>query len=333
VIRAAVAALALLLAAACTPVVMPAGPPVALPRLAEDAVIAADGARLPMRSWAPEGAPRAVVLALHGFNDHSGNFLTDSLEALKQAGLLVYAYDQRGFGRAPNRGYWPGAETLAEDAATAARLLAARHPGLPLFLMGESMGAAVGILAAGADPPPPVRAYVLLAPALWNRALMNPVMRGGIWLAERTLPALPVQGGIGGVVASDNEAALRRLGRDPLVIRVTRVDSALGLMDLMDKAVAALPRCCRGEDGRPAPTLLLYGERDMIVPARMTRAAVASVPAETGLRMGVYEGGYHLLLSGRNREEVVRDILGFLDDPRAPLPSGAEARAPAWLAR
>ena len=65
----------------------------------------------------------------------------------------------------------------------------------------------------------------------------------------------------------------------------------------------------------------------------MTRAAVASVPAETGLRMGVYEGGYHLLLSGRNREEVVRDILVFLDDPRAPLPSGAEARAPGWLAR
>ena len=191
-IRAAVAALALLLAAACTPVVMPAGPPVALPRLAEDAVIAADGARLPMRSWAPEGAPRAVVLALHGFNDHSGNFLTDSLEALKQAGLLVYAYDQRGFGRAPNRGYWAGAETMAQDAATAARLLAARHPGLPLFLMGESMGAAVTILAAGMDPPPPVRAYVLLAPALWNRAQMNALLRGGIWLAERTLPALPV---------------------------------------------------------------------------------------------------------------------------------------------
>lgn len=327
-IRALLAACALLLTAACTPVVMPAGPPVALPRLEEAAVIAADGARLPMRVFPPEGAPRAVILALHGFNDHSGNFLTDSLEALKQAGMLVYAYDQRGFGRAPNRGYWAGAETMAADAAAAARLLAERHPGLPLFMMGESMGAAVSILAAGMDPAPPVRGYVLLAPALWNRELMNPLMRGGIWLAERTIPALPVQGGVGGVVASDNEAALRRLGRDPLVIRVTRVDSALGLMDMMDKAVAALPRCCGG-----APALLLYGERDMIVPPRMTRAAVASVPAQTGLRIGVYAGGYHLLLAGGNREEVVRDILAFIEDPRGPLPSDAEARAPGWLAR
>jgi len=104
-------------------------------------------------------------------------------------------------------------------------------------------------------------------------------------------------------------------------------------MDLMDRAVAALPRCCGGKDGRPVPTLMLYGEQDLVVPARMTRAAVASVPAETGLRMGVYEGGYHLLLSGGNREEVVRDVLTFLNDPHAPLPSDAEARAPAWLAR
>ena len=43
-------------------------------------------------------------------------------------------------------------------------------------------------------------------------------------------------GGVGGFVASDNSDALRRLGRDPLVIRSTRVDSAVGLVDLMDAA-------------------------------------------------------------------------------------------------
>jgi alpha-beta hydrolase superfamily lysophospholipase len=332
VIRTALAAL-LLLGAACTPVVIPAGPALAPPALTAEALVAADGARLPLRSFPPAGAPRAVVLALHGFNDHSGSFLADSLAQFNQAGLLLYAYDQRGFGRAPHRGYWAGAETLAEDAVTAARLLQARHPGMPLFMMGESMGAAVAILAATADPPPPVQGYVLLAPALWSRAQMHPLMRGGLWLAERSIPALPVQGGVGGVVASDNMEALRRLGRDPLTIRITRVDAAIGLVNLMDSAVAALPRCCRGAAGQPVPALLLFGEQDMMVPARMTRAAVASVPPAAGLRTGVHAGGYHLLLSDRNRQAVVVDILTFLDDPRATLPSGAEDAAPAWLAR
>lgn len=329
----ALAILALLLGAACTPVVIPAGPAVTTPALAADAVIAADGARLPLRRFAPEGAPRGIVLALHGFNDHSGNFLTDSIGAFRDAGLLIYAHDQRGFGRAPNRGYWPGGESLAADAAAAAHLLRARHPGLPFFLLGESMGAAVAILAATGAAPPPVDAYVLLAPALWQRALMNPFMRGGLWIAAHTMPVVPFQGGVGGIVASDNEQALRRLGRDPLVIRNTRVDAAVGLIEMMDDAVAALPRCCRAADGAQRPVLLLYGEKDMIVPGRMTRAAMRSLPPDSRVRLAVYPEGYHLLLSGGNRAEVVRDILAFLAAPDAPLPSGAEAHAPRWLNR
>ena len=331
--RGVLALLTLLLAAACTPVVMPAGPAIVTPLLRGEAVVTADGAVLPMRSFAPEAPPRAVLLALHGFNDHSGNFLADSIEQLNAGGLLVYAYDQRGFGRSPNRGYWPGAETMAEDAITATRLLRARHPDLPLFLMGESMGGAVSILAGTAAEAAPVDGYVLLAPALWGRESMNALMRGGLWLAARTMPILGFQGGVGGVVASDNEAALRRLGRDPLVIRRTRVDAAVGLVDLMDAATAALPTCCRGVGNRPVPVLLLYGDKDTLIPARPVRAALRRLPPDSPVRIAIHEEGFHLLLTDSNREAVGRDILAFTANPRAPLPSGADTFAPGWLAR
>jgi alpha-beta hydrolase superfamily lysophospholipase len=322
-----------LLLPGCTPVVIPAGPRIAAPSLAEDAVVAADGARLPLRAYAPQEAPRAMLLALHGFNDHSGNFLEDSIGQLTEGGLLVYAYDQRGFGRSPNRGYWPGAETLAADAATAARLLRARHPELPLFLMGESMGGAVAILAGSGAEPPPVNGYILLAPALWGRHSMNALMRGGLWLAARTMPIVGFQGGVGGIVASDNMAALRRLGRDPLVVRSTRVDAAIGLIDLMDEAVLALPACCRDAGGRPAPVLLLYGAKDMLIPGRSIRTALNALPEGSPIRIGIHEEGFHLLLTDSNRAEVVQDMLAFIQDPAAPLPSGADAFAPEWLAR
>ncbi|MGX9964600.1 alpha/beta hydrolase [Roseomonas sp. F4] len=331
--RSVLALLTLLLAAACTPVVMPAGPATLMPTLRGEAVVAADGAVLPMRRFAPETPPRAVLLALHGFNDHSGNFLADSIEQLNAGGLLVYAYDQRGFGRSPNRGYWPGAETMAEDAITAARLLRARHPDLPLFLMGESMGGAVSILAGTAAEAAPVDGYVLLAPALWGRESMNALMRGGLWLAARTMPILGFQGGVGGVVASDNEAALRRLGRDPLVIRRTRVDAAVGLVDLMDAASAALPTCCRGVGNRPVPVLLLYGDKDTLIPARPIRAALRRLPPDSPVRIAIHEEGFHLLLTDSNREAVAADIVAFTADPAAPLPSGAEDFAPGWMAR
>lgn len=325
--------LALLLGVACTPVVMPMGPAISPPSLAPDAVVAADGARLPMRAFAPEGPPRAVLLALHGFNDHSGNFLADSIGALNAGGLLVYAYDQRGFGRSPNRGYWAGEATLAGDATTAARLLRARHPGLPLFLMGESMGGAVAVVAGASAEPPPVDGYVLLAPALWGRASMNAVMRGGLWVAARTVPILGLQGGVAGVVASDNPAALRRLGRDPLVLRSTRVDAMVGLVDLMDAATAALPTCCRDAAQHPVPVLLLYGGQDTVIPARPVRASLRRLPPDSTVRVGIHEEGFHLLLTDSNRAAVAEDILAFIAAPAAPLPSGADAFAPGWLAR
>lgn len=326
-------ALLALLVAGCSPVVMPAGPDREAPSLREDAMVAADGAVLPMRRFAPEGPPRAVLLALHGFNDHSGNFLTDSIAQLTEGGLLVYAYDHRGFGRSPHRGYWPGAPTMAADALAAARLLRARHPDLPLFLMGESMGGAVSILAGTAAVAPPVDGYVLLAPAIWGRQTMHALMRGGLWLAARTMPVLSFQGGVEGIVASDNAEALRRLARDPLVIRRTRVDSVVGLVDLMDQAAAALPTCCRGLENRPVPVLMLYGDKDMLVPGRSVRAALRRLPPDSPVRVAIQENGFHLLLAGGNREVVGRDILAFTADPAGPLPSGAEAFAPIWLNR
>ena len=323
---------AALSAAACSPVVLPGGPALAAPDLRGEAIIAPDGVALPLRRYAPEGPPHAVLLALHGFNDHAGNFLTDSLPALNEGGMLVYAYDQRGFGRAPNRGYWAGTETMAADAVAAAQAIRRRHPDLPIFLLGESMGAAVAIVASGSATPPPVDGYILLTPALWARDYMNGLMRGTLWLLSRTIPIMEFSGGAGGSVASDNSDALRRLGRDPLVIRSTRVDSAVGLVDLMDAAVAAMPRCCRGANGQPVPTLLLVGGRDMIVPNRASRAAVQRLAPDTPVRLGVYRQGFHLLLSDRNRDAVARDVLSFVAVPTAPLPSGADADAAAWLA-
>ncbi|HZH45933.1 MAG TPA: alpha/beta fold hydrolase, partial [Roseococcus sp.] len=238
------ALLALLPLLACAPVARPAGPPMRpaaietpfdapplpwMPRIAyaltpgpppptpagpppQAMLVMADGARLPLRSWhPPEGiAPRFVVLALHGLGDHGGNYLSEGGPILAAGGALVYAYDQRGFGWTAERGFWPGAATLVEDARAAAALLRARHPELPFFLLGESMGAAVALLAE----PPGLAGMVLTAPALWGRRFMPWAMRAPLAAATRLIPALGMPATVGGITPTDNPEALRRLGRD-----------------------------------------------------------------------------------------------------------------------
>ncbi len=322
----ALALASLLGAAACAPRVEPAGPVVTAPLLQEEAILAADGAALKLRRRdPPPGVPvRAVLLALHGFNDHSGNFLQDGFGRLAEAGVLTYAYDQRGFGASPGRTLWAGAESMAADAATALRLLRARYPETPLFLIGESMGASVAVLAATAQPLP-VDGMMLMAPAFWSRAEIGPVAVGAFWLLAHTLPALAFPPGAGSIVASDNEEALRRFGRDPLTIKDTRIDAAWGLLDLMDRASLNLPGCCG------VPTLVLQGAKDRVVPPEVTQGQLAQMRPDT--RLARYPNGLHLLLRDSIRDQVADDMLAWMLSARAPLPSGADQVGAAWLGR
>ena len=311
--------------AACTPQVIPAGPPLADATLEEDALTMEDGARLPLRAWLPEAPPRAVLLCLHGFND-SRNFMTEPARALNAAGLALYAYDQRGFGGAPNRGVWPGAATMAADAATAARLLKARHPGTPLILLGESMGGAVLLLAATGPRPPPAAGYVLLAPAVWGRATMPGLVTGLMDVLTHVVPRVAVSSGVPGIVPTDNPAAIRRMGRDPLTIRETRVDTTSGLIDLMDDALAAAPRL------GPAmpPVLLVYGARDQLVPPVATRALLDRIPPDVPARVAYYADIHHMPLRDLAAGTVIADLLAWIADPAAPLPSAADRAGLAW---
>jgi alpha-beta hydrolase superfamily lysophospholipase len=303
--------------------VPPAGPPTA-PQLADKVLIAADGTRLPLRVWLPQGKPKAMILALHGFNDYSNAF-TSPAEDWAKDGIATYAYDQRGFGQAPLRGRWPGTQQLTDDLATASRLLRAHHPGVPLYLLGESMGGAVVIAAvtgAAGTPPPVADGIILTAPAVWGRDTMNVFERAALWTGDALLPGMTVTGRGLKIMPSDNIEMLRGLARDPLVIKETRIDTIKGLVDLMDTALAAAPEVT-------VPMLLLAGGRDEIVPPGATRLWIDHLPYQARMtrRIALYADGYHMLLRDLEAPIVLEDVASWIADHRAPLPSGADRRA------
>ncbi len=312
----------LAMAAGCAPVVVPPGPAVVPPAFDGERFRAADGAALPVRSWRPvDGQPKAVVIALHGFNDY-GNFFADPGRFLAARGIASYAFDQRGFGAAPNPGMWPGTGALVEDLRTVSALVRRRHPGVPLYLLGASMGGAVIMIAVASEAAPEVDGVILSAPAVWGRATMPFYQRWALWLASHTVPWLKLTGRGLRIRASDNIEMLRALGRDPLVIKETRVDAMHGLTDLMDAALEAAARL-------NARALILYGENDEIIRRRPTEAMLGRLPAggRPRRRLALYEKGFHMLLRDLQGETVWTDIAAWIADGAAPLPSGADKRA------
>ncbi|HTH16151.1 MAG TPA: lysophospholipase [Magnetospirillum sp.] len=316
--------LALLLSACAAQYQLP-GPMVAAPQLNHDHWLSADGVRLPLRGWMPDGPPKAVVLALHGMNDYS-NFFDEPGHYLAKKGIAAYAYDQRGFGQGPRPGTWSSAEAMAADLREVAALVAARHPGVPLYLLGESMGGAVVMLAA-ADHPPQVKGIILSAPAVWGRSSMGFFQRAALWLAYQVAPGWELTGEGLHIKPSDNIPMLRKLAADPLVIKATRVDAVNGLVDLMDTATEAAPRV-------HLPALVLYGEKDEIVPADPTWSMIQSLPDTAGSqRVALYKNGYHMLLRDLQADVVLDDIAAWISDPSQPLPSKADTYAQDALAK
>jgi acylglycerol lipase len=305
----------------------PAGPPTA-PVLADKAFIADDGTSLPLRVWLPAGKPKAVILALHGFNDYSNAFVAPAAEWAKH-GIATYAYDQRGFGEAPLHGRWGGIAQLAGDATAASRLLRARYPGTPLYLLGESMGGAVAIVAVSGvagTPPPDADGIILSAPAVWGRDMMTVLERVALWTGDAFFPDMTLTGRGLGITPSDNIEMLRALSRDPLVIKETRVDAIKGLVDLMDTALNAA-------HGVAMPMLMLYGERDQIVPRVATERWITDLPYDRRMtrRIALYSGGYHMLMRDLEGPLVMEDVRSWIADHQAPLPSGADRNASAML--
>lgn len=312
------------LIAGCAPVVQPRGLDNVAPRLDADAFVTADGMRLPLRVWPAEGKLRAVVVALHGFNDYSKSW-TGPAEWWAAHGIATYAYDQRGFGAAPFHGIWPGTRPLAEDARDMLRLVAARNPGVPIYLIGESMGAAVAVVALTGPEAPTVSGVVLAAPAVWGAQTMSPFYRGMLWFFAHAMPWNRLTGQALHIRASDNMAALEALGRDPLVIKRTRTDAVYGLVRLMGRAFADAPRL-------RVPILVLYGRHDEIIPQRPVRELVAHLKAPH--EVAIYPHGWHLLFRDLDRKLVWRDVLAWMENRIAPLPSGfAHAAWPRRTAR
>lgn len=250
-----------------------------------------------------DGSPRAIILALHGFNDYRRAF--EGFAAFAAArGYQVEAFDQQGFGANRNRGLWPGNDALASDVRTRLEALRSSWPNIPIYVLGESMGAAVAVLAlVGSDGE--ADGLIMAAPAVWGGSSFNPLYRVLLMASASLLPRRLVTGRGLGVRASDNDAALIALGQDPMVIKETRLDAVAGLVQLMDEAVSIGPQL-------DLPVLVLSGEQDEIIPPTAVEAFVSGLAA-AHCNYVRYQDGWHLLLRDRQRRRVWMDIMRWLD--------------------
>jgi acylglycerol lipase len=266
-----------------------------------------DGLDLYQQCWLPDTGSTAVVVLVHGVNEHSGRY-AQLAEALNHRGYAVYAMDLRGHGKSAG----PRAEirTFDEylnDLAVFLDRVAQSEPEKPLFLFGHSMGGAIAALFA-ITRRPKLHGLVLSAPAVLVGGRVFPVLRHLAALFSRITPRLRLV-----------RMGSRFISRDPEVVAQFKSDPLVfhGRFPVRTGAeiLRAAKRIQAGAHQFDLPLLLLHGTGDIVTDCEGSRRLhLAATSHDKTLYL--YEGLYHEIVSEPEKEKVIGDMIAWLDARR-----------------
>ncbi|MGH4010041.1 MAG: lysophospholipase [Pseudonocardiaceae bacterium] len=264
------------------------------------------------QAWLPSTRVRAVIVIVHGLGEHSGRYAHVG-NRLAASGFAAYAADYRGHGRSDGRR--ANIERMAlivADLSCFVRFAAERHPRLPVFMVGHSVGGLISLQYA-TEPGTLLDGLVLSAPAVQ-------VMVGSA-LARR------LAGTLSALVPDLRVATLdadHKISRDPEVIRAYREDPLVYRGRIKARTGAEILMTMEGLPprlpGLSVPLLILHGTGDLICDptgSTMVHDRVSS-PDKT---VRHYRDLYHEVFNEPERDEVLTDLLHWLDQHLPPTHS------------
>jgi alpha-beta hydrolase superfamily lysophospholipase len=267
------------------------------------------GSRGPIKLYSWEGGdPRYVAVLVHGYGEHAGRY-AHVADALVGHGAAVYAADYPGHGRsAGERALIENVDHLVADTERVVTHARAAHPGLPLALIGHSLGGIVATRFAQQHGEQ-LSALVLSGPAIGG----NPDILGLVALPE--IPDIPIDPSW---LARDPEVG-RRYAEDPLVWHGPFKRATL------EALVAAVEQVASGGSLGSVPTLWIHGEQDPLVPLAPAREAIERVRGPQ-FEERIYSEARHEIFNEINKEEVIADVTAFLNRALEAAPTSAGTR-------
>ena len=274
------------------------------PPAASSTLRADDGTRLHALRW-PAERPRAALLLSHGLGEHAGRYAALARD-LAPRGIEVHAVDHRGHGRSGGaRAYVQRFSRYVDDFEAFRQHVAADLPaGMPVFLLGHSLGGLIALRWLEAHPGAGLAGAILSAPLLGIRkeAARWKVALSGV--LSRLLPWVPIPNEIDPAELSSDAAYVRSYREDPLVHAKITPRLYTEMMAAMGDAVA--------ERGRLAlPLLFVVPGADSIVREEDTLRFAAELGGDVTVRR--YPGFHHESLNELERARPIADIIRWIE--------------------
>lgn len=264
--------------------------------------------------WEPDppARPRAVLLAIHGGMAHGGDYVTPAL-FFRRHGIATVAYDLCGHQDARQVDI-PGFHVFLDDSVLFLQWVKREYPGVPIFVMGHSMGALIathlglGPFAGDAG----IQGYILSSPYYVNAIKVSPVLLALAGVLGALAPRMKVPlASLTDSLTHDGAITARHHADERDGVRATEITVRFGnALTAAQKGLAArMP-------GWRHPLFAVVAGDDKLADADAAEAMLKSVPAAL-LTYRRHPQNYHENFNELNREEIFADILDWMRLPPA----------------
>ena len=290
-----------------------------------------DGETITYSCWSDGTGPKATLQIVHGMEEHVLRY-APLAEYLVENGVKVYGHDQLGHGRSIGKngpGFIAesnGDERLIDDVGIIASIIEKNNPSIPHFILGHSMGSFV-VRRYMTRKDQSINGYIVMGTGntsgfvagLGRRIADKGCRKQGPGSFSDTLDKM-VLGGYD--KKFDGDVKNRWLSTDMGSVEAYNSDPLCGFRftnsayrDLMTMLVDLAKKKDFERIDTSVPVLFQSGAED---PLNRGKAVdkVASALASYGIptKVKLYEGCRHEILNDSLREEVQKDILGFISD-------------------
>ena len=254
--------------------------------------------------WQPDDHQKAVVLLVHGLADHSSRY-QNVVNHLLPRGYSIWTYDQRGHGLSPGpRCYVSRLSDLINDLRDFLALVTRQNPGLPIFVVGHSMGALESI-ALATENPESVTGFALSGLLLQTGQSIPKLLIMLSGAISALAPRLGVQTLECDAISRD-QSVVDAYVTDPLVY-TGKIPARMGA-----ELIAAMTTVQTKLKSISAPLLLLHGGADRLANPSSSQIAFDSI-SSTDKEIRIFPGCYHEIFNEPCRDFVLGTLSQWLD--------------------
>ena len=265
---------------------------------------AVDDLQLFEQWWQPKDKPKAVVVIIHGYGEHSSRY-THVAEHLGSHGYAVDTFDLRGHGKSEGaRTFIKSFDEYLDDVGQFLVRVRERHPEKTMFMLGHSMGGAITTLFI-ITKKPELSGVVLSGAAVKISDDISPLLVKISGVIGSILPKLPTIRLDASGISRDPEV-VQRYDNDPLVYR-GKIPARTGAeLTRATKLIHAKMNTIE------LPLLIMHGTDDRLADPEGSKQLYEHVKS-TDKTVKLYKGFYHEVLNEPEKEQVFADVVQWLD--------------------